>query len=189
MYAIETAGQVECKEKAALIPQTSTRSISYGTKDASETLSQRLNRSGLDQLLEEESRVPWSKILNLSALFFTVVVLNLLKGSGDNLEWLPFEVTCGSTAFHTLEVANVVIIVLFAIYVRHTLIQETLEKQALSYQFVEGDVVWDDTNTWKYSCICSVAGLFAGLFGIGKGCRVALSHSSFWFINLTWISV
>ena len=34
---------------------------------------------------------------------------------------------------------------------------------------VEGDIQWDDTHTVVYPMICSLAGVCAGLFGIGGG--------------------
>ena len=33
----------------------------------------------------------------------------------------------------------------------------------------DGDVIWDSRTTLVYPVICSVAGVFAGLFGIGGG--------------------
>merc|ERR1719273_2279252 len=42
-------------------------------------------------------------------------------------------------------------------------------KKRLGYQYAEGDVEWDEVNTIRYPATCSLAGLFAGLFGIGGG--------------------
>ena len=170
MYAAETADRGDEKEATSLIPMTNTsdRCYEYGTTKNGNLVSMEESTPELVQLLEQEAKVPRNRVWQLSALFLTVVVLNLVKGGGSQLTWLPIQITCGSSAFVTLEVANVVIIVLFAIHVRQTLIEDTAKKHALGYEFVEGDVIWDDTNTWKYSCVCSLAGLVAGLFGSGK---------------------
>ena len=151
---------------------SSARSLSYGTQGDScsgsmvetPSLSKELAR-----FLEKESHVPWVRIAELVGLFLAVVVLNLVKGSGDKLEWLlPFEVTCGSPGYNWLGKINLVLILAFALYIRQELIRDTAHKQALHYEFVPGDIQWNSRNTLLYSSICSTAGLFAGLFGIGK---------------------
>jgi hypothetical protein len=156
-------------------PRQALGALSYGTKDSSDSKNMDDDNSSsvsgtsaeLARLVEQESNIPWTRIFELSGLFLVVVGLNMLKGSGGKLEWLSFEVKCGSAAFYWLEKSNLVLIVLFALYIRRELIRETAHKQALRYQFAPGDVVWNGKNTLQYSSICSVAGLFAGLFGIG----------------------
>ncbi len=175
MHAVESACRVESSEFVALVSQTNYTSHSYGSRDI-ELSSKEEAISELSKLLEEESKAPWTRILQLSALFLLVICLNLLKGGRSLLQWLPFEVPCGSIVSFALDIMNVSIILLFAKQVRGTLIDETSRKLTLSYRFVEGDVIWDETNTWKYSCICSFAGLFAGLFGIGKNERNTAKH-------------
>jgi hypothetical protein len=159
----------------------SSRTLSYGgTKDSSSSESIGNNNDNdndnntisspeLERLLEQESKVPWTRIAEVSGLFVVVVGLNLLSGSGGSLEWLlPFEIKCGSPAFYWLERSIWVLIVVFALYIRRELIRDTANKQALQYEFAPGDIVWNGTNTLQYSSIFSVAGLVAGLFGIGK---------------------
>merc|ERR1712146_636621 len=34
---------------------------------------------------------------------------------------------------------------------------------------IEGDITWDERNTIKFPAMCTVAGIFAGMFGIGGG--------------------
>ena len=113
----------------------------------------------LKQILEKESRVPWQRIAQLSGLFLVVILLNLVEGSGT--------IPCGSVGFIGLQVTNVIVIILFAIYIQRDVVNETVAKQALSYEFVDGDVIWDHDHTWKYATVCFIAGICAGLFGIG----------------------
>ncbi len=167
MHARESAELLASKETTALMSgddatgsSSNGKSVSYGTQDTDMRQYGSAGTNELIRLLEEESRVPWIRISQLSALFLTVVILNIFEGSG--------KVGCGSTGFISLEIANIVVIVVFAICIQRKMVQETTMKQALSYEFADGDVVWDNWNTWKYSVICSVAGLCAGLFGIGK---------------------
>jgi uncharacterized membrane protein YfcA len=37
------------------------------------------------------------------------------------------------------------------------------------YGYVDGDVRWGPRETIRYPAICAVAGVFAGMFGIGGG--------------------
>ena len=39
----------------------------------------------------------------------------------------------------------------------------------LHYKYAEGDIVWDNKATIYYPAICIVAGMCAGMFGIGGG--------------------
>ena len=164
MHTIETAERADANEIVAFA--SGSTSIGYGSE--THTVIKDGFTSELHQLLHEESKAPWTRILQVIGLFVVVIFFNFIKGGKDYLPWLPFQVTCGSLAFVSLHFVNIFIIVLFAIYIRRVLIHETSKKKALSYNFVPGDVVWDESNTIKYSCICSVAGVFAGLFGIGK---------------------
>lgn len=45
----------------------------------------------------------------------------------------------------------------------------TTTKVRAGYEFHRGDIQWTPTSTIKYPCICVVAGLFAGTFGVGGG--------------------
>lgn len=123
----------------------------------------------LTNLLAKESKTDWSMVAKVILLFISTVLLNLIKGSGGELEWFPFEVRCGSITFYALEFANLLILIAFVGYVRRKLIADTNHKDSIGYAFVKSDIRWDPSNTLLYSSICSVAGLFAGLFGIGGG--------------------
>merc|ERR1719456_892385 len=57
----------------------------------------------------------------------------------------------------------------FAVYFRHILIVEFRRKVAHGYSFVKGEIQWNNKNTIRYPAICTLSGIFAGLFGIGGG--------------------
>ena len=152
------------KETKALISSSqNNQTTTYGThnrEDHHESSAEKGYSTELKKLLEKESRVPWNRIGQLSGLFLAVIVLNILQGSG--------EFPCGTPGYLGLQITNVVVIVLFAIYIQRDMVHETIAKQALSYEFADGDVIWDHINTWHYFTICFIAGLCAGIFGIGK---------------------
>ena len=167
MHSVEAAERISCDETVALASHAAgSTTIGYGS-DTPDVIKEG-SSSELHKLLQQESRAPWTRILQMIALFVIVIFFNFIKDGKDTISWLPFQVTCGSFTFFSLHFVNIFIIVLFAIYIRRTLIHQTAKKKALSYDFVAGDVAWDEGNTIKYSCICSLAGVFAGLFGIGK---------------------
>ena len=124
----------------------------------------------LQELLAKEEHTDWRLVTKLAMLFTTVVVLCLVKGNAGILQWIHIdEVRCGSATFYALEIATIGLIVGFVVHIRNKLVAETRYKDAIGYTFLKGDIHWDETNTIHYSSICSVAGLFAGLFGIGGG--------------------
>jgi uncharacterized membrane protein YfcA len=170
MHAAETAAMTNQETQPLMSTKTSTNAT-YGDEVVALHDVESLRSAELRAQLAKESHTDWSLIAKLAVLIFTVVFLNIVKGGGGSLlEWLPFEaVRCGSTVFYALEVAIIVMIVGFALHIRAQLITETQHKESIGYTFVKGDIQWDSSNTIYYSSICSVAGLFAGLFGIGGG--------------------
>lgn len=178
MHARETAARAPKKETTPLVASTNatasqTKTSSYGTDGHGDNVEKGYSAE-LQELLEKESRVPWKRIAQLSALFLVVIIINLVEGSG--------QVLCGSVGFIGLQVTNVVAIILFAIYFQRDVVDETLAKKALSYEFVDGDVVWDHDHTWKYATVCFIAGICAGLFGIGK-CNAVCSRVAHHFLG------
>jgi len=46
---------------------------------------------------------------------------------------------------------------------------ETQRKEEIGYPWEDGDVKWNSQRAFTYPLICSTAGLFAGMFGVGGG--------------------
>ena len=72
--------------------------------------------------------------------------------------------SCDRTCFWIVEVVMVLVILLFAFYVRSDLLSRVNQGKP-----VESDISWNNENTLLYPCYAIVAGLVAGLFGIGGG--------------------
>merc|ERR1712054_45443 len=49
------------------------------------------------------------------------------------------------------------------------LMSEHEAKIQANYQFQDTDIKWDGDSTIRYPLICTLAGVFAGLFGVGGG--------------------
>ena len=64
----------------------------------------------------------------------------------------------------------------FAAAFRELLVGAYERKVAVGYSFPEGEVKWDRKNTVRYPLVCALAGVFAGLFGVGGGIVKGFIH-------------
>jgi uncharacterized membrane protein YfcA len=109
---------------------------------------------------------PWDKILLLILCFAGCVVLTILKGSGEGS---IIGVECGSQLFWMLGMGSIPWTMAFGVLFRAMLMSEHDAKLKSNHQFDETDIKWDEKTTITYPLICTLAGLFAGLFGVGGG--------------------
>jgi len=121
----------------------------------------------LENLVETERKVPLDKLAILVVMFFVVLVINLLKGGGAFPS--PVGITCGSEAFWLANATMLLWILVIVTFIRALLIKQWETKKRLGFNFVDGDIEWDPKATWVYPSICSLAGFFAGMFGVGGG--------------------
>lgn len=101
-------------------------------------------------------------IRSLFVCFGGCVALTVLKGGGRGS---IIGVACGSPLFWLLSFAAVPWVLFFGINFRRQLL---LEKDA-GARHKESEIEWDRRTTVTYPLLCSVAGVFAGLFGLGGG--------------------
>ena len=102
--------------------------------------------------------------MKLIGLFVVITIINLLKGGTDDGGGPLGLPTCGETCFWVSSVLMFVIIFVFAVWVR----KDLLDRIASGAPKIS-DIEWDEHNTIKYPGYAIVAGLVAGLFGIGGG--------------------
>ncbi|CAJ1334123.1 unnamed protein product [Effrenium voratum] len=107
------------------------------------------------------------KIGALTVCFVGTCALTVLKGGGRMRS--PVGVECGSSGFWILYFSAVPWVLLFAVAFRQLLVKEFEQKLRQGYSFGPGEVRWDYRNTVKYPLVCGLAGLLAGLFGVGGG--------------------
>lgn len=118
-------------------------------------------------IAEEERSIPMSKLAVLIVTFSAVAVLNLLKGTKDGGS--PLGVECGSGGYWFLALAEIPVTIAVALFVRNYLLKWYHIKAQVGYEYMEGDVKWNNRSTVLYPAVCALAGLCAGLFGIGGG--------------------
>ena len=111
------------------------------------------------RILENEKLIPMKKVLWVCIMFFVVIILNISK----------IQMKCGSKGYWIMTVMMIVWIIGISLLMRRNLINEWREKKRVKYVYIEGDVEWNEHNTIKYPVICIIAGLVAGMFGIGGG--------------------
>ncbi len=76
---------------------------------------------------------------------------------------------CGSLLYWLVVLSVVPFILALAAGVRTYLLRKWAVKERNGWVWTEGDVHWTPAATLIYPAICSLAGLVAGLFGIGGG--------------------
>jgi len=114
-----------------------------------------------DSNAKETQRAVRRAQVQLTLLFLVVTLLNLLKG-GDEAGGGPLGLpSCGMECFWFTNIAMLLLIAAFAVYIRYDILHRT--RPILS------DIEWDETNTRTYPLLAIVAGLAAGMFGIGGG--------------------
>jgi uncharacterized membrane protein YfcA len=124
-------------------------------------------RHELRAILEYERRVPRKNVFLLVFMFAAVLAMNVLKGGGALPS--PVGITCGSTAFWLSNLLMLLFLFSLALYARHYLLTQYHRKQAVRYQYMAGDVEWNERNSVAYPALSTLAGFFAGLFGVGGG--------------------
>jgi len=121
----------------------------------------------LKRILEEEKVAPRRNINLLVIMFVVVLAVNVLKGGGSFES--PLGIECGSAAFWLANTFMLVWILAISAWVRNYLVKRQERKERCGYEYVEGDIKWDQQATLLYPVICTLAGFFAGMFGVGGG--------------------
>jgi uncharacterized membrane protein YfcA len=131
-----------------------------------------IRRDDLDKMeVQETSRSAYYMhqafldVIKLSALFVVVTVLNLVKGRPSEAGGGPIGLnSCGDECFWVTQIGICVVILVFVVYARSNLL-----RRKRSGGPVLSEIEWNEENTITYPIFAIVAGLVAGLFGVGGG--------------------
>lgn len=134
---------------------------------SSSTISTIKNQKELARIIEEEREIPLGNVTVIAALFFVVLLINVLKGGGAFHS--PLGIVCGSISFWLANLSMLLWIFILIFFGRAYLVHRYHLKKACHYNYVEGDIQWDERATIVYPFICCFAGFFSGMFGIGGG--------------------
>jgi len=118
--------------------------------------------------LERDSRqYPVEKLVCFGVLWIGLTLLTFFKG-GKGVKSLV-GIDCSSPWYGVMLGIQFLWTFGFAIYFAIKLMRETTEKKQLGYPFHSQDVLWDFEKTRFYAFFTFVAGIVAGLIGIGGG--------------------
>ena len=122
------------------------------------------------QYLEEDMcQFPKSKILSLIILWIGLLLLTLMKG-GKGVESIV-GITCESPVFAVLIVLQFLWMFGFAIVYGQLAYRNQAKRVAVQYAFLPGDPIWDMDALKTYGAFTFLAGVVAGLIGIGGGSK------------------
>ena len=138
-----------------------------GNDDSEEDLDDVDLDDDLQEILEAERIVPKQNLIILVTMFVVVLFINLVKGGGAFTS--PLGIKCGSMSFWVANIIMLGWIFAVTVHVRNILVKKWEKKEAVGYQYVEGDIQWDGRATVVYPVVCCLAGFFAGMFGVGGG--------------------
>lgn len=120
------------------------------------------------EFLERDARqYPVEKLVAFGILWAGLTLLTFFKG-GKGVPSLV-GINCTSPWYGVLIGFQFLWTFGFAAYYALKLMRETIEKKKVGYPFHEQDVLWDFPKTRFYSFFTFVAGIVAGLIGIGGG--------------------
>lgn len=95
------------------------------------------------------------------------MVLTVLRG-GDGAR-SPAGLACGGLGYWVVTLLILPYMLLVAACVRLYLLRGSAYRAEIGFPYVRGDVVWTPGRTVVYPLLCILAGVAAGLFGIGGG--------------------
>ena len=120
------------------------------------------------ELLEIDSiQYPKGKLWALVVLWIGLVIITFMKG-GKGVDSLV-GITCESPWYYVLIACQFIWTLGFAAYYGYKLLVRQRERDAVDYPFLSYDVTWDNQKLRFYSSFTFIAGVVAGLIGIGGG--------------------
>jgi uncharacterized membrane protein YfcA len=118
--------------------------------------------------LERDARqYPVEKLVCFAILWIGLTLLTFFKG-GKGVPSLV-GINCTSPWYYVMIAFQFLWTFGFALFFAIKLMRETTEKKSVGYPFHSQDVLWDFSKTKFYAFFTFVAGIVAGLIGIGGG--------------------
>jgi len=118
------------------------------------------------EILDLERHTHFWKVALMFVVTGGMLAITIMKG-GSKLN--PLNIVCGTTAYWAITLSALPLVFVISAISRCHLVNMFHRKKECQYEYMEGDVEWNEWHTIKYPLICSIAGLCAGMFGIGGG--------------------
>jgi len=121
----------------------------------------------LTSMLESEKKTRLTPFLWMVLVLSVTTLLAVLKGSNRGVSLIGVK-PC-SALYWVLSFVSLPFLVVVSIVISYLCIKIHSRKMVSNYTFQQGDIMWTRTNTFAMSVIGFIAGLLAGLLGIGGG--------------------
>jgi len=120
----------------------------------------------LDQIIEQEKKIPWLKFLALGLLEAGMTVFVLMKGGNkDSIVGID----CGTWQYWLIVVATFPYLFIFVLGVSRLLNKEHEKKLSVGYTYQKEDLKWSKKTIILFLFFSILAGIAAGFLGIGGG--------------------
>ena len=120
------------------------------------------------QYLEEDSKqYPKKMIAALVLLWIGLFILTLMKGGKGVDSFVGID--CEDPVYYVLIGCQFLWLFSFAIYFGVSLLRKQKARSAVHYPYLHDDAIWDQASMRFYGLFTIVAGIVAGLIGIGGG--------------------
>ena len=175
------AGLEAAESKASYLPAEPTRTLSMDSQTIATAtqapISPRMNIHEKQRILilnpdfvtlrsdlmEQEKVTPRSKILLLLSKFSVLMFLNIMLGGGAFKS--PWGIQCGGFAYWIVHIIMVAFLFSSAWAAQTYLTNRHELKEIIRFDYVHGDIKWDQRRSVVYPLFFMLAGLLAGMFG------------------------
>jgi uncharacterized membrane protein YfcA len=143
-----------------------------GSRDGSETGSRTGSEDGQALLPAKEAARRLQAIRATEARLFPPTPLSVVASLSLamlSLDASKLGVACGSALYWSLTLVAVPVALGVSVWARAWLLRDNRSKARVNYKFARGDVRWTTRTSVLFPVVCSVAGLAAGMFGVGGG--------------------
>lgn len=154
---------IEQEESAPVIVETNNTDSPAPDKETAEATT--VLRK--EYLTDDMRQYPTEKIVALVVLWIGLFLLTLLKG-GKGVESLV-GINCDSAWYGVLIALQFVWMFGFALFFGSRLLQYQVKREAVQYPFLPDDPVWNTKSLRFYGGFTFIAGIIAGLIGVGGG--------------------
>merc|ERR1712070_412298 len=139
------------------------KSLGYDPHEAVQhpELTNTRQNDALNLLLSRERHTPWDKVCGLLSVFGILVLMTFLRVEAG--------VACMSFTYWLVLLLPIPFCLVVTIVTNIFLFKNQELKENLGYPFQEGDVMWTGGSAVLCPLVCLLAGLFAGMFGVGGG--------------------
>jgi uncharacterized membrane protein YfcA len=121
----------------------------------------------LSHIIEKERHPKRRNVLLILVMFCVVLIVNILKGGGGYQS--PVGIRCGSSSFWFAQGLLLFWLLFVSWRGRGFILEEADRKSRAGYLYLDEDVQWTRKSTIIYPVMSTLAGVFAGIFGVGGG--------------------